>query len=433
MKIYKITIVLLLLALISVSCQNKSIEQVPPTIQVVTAIPTSEIIPNTETSPAGTAEIPLPTISPTVVEATVQNNTPVQFPDATQYSWKKFVSGLNKPLGMAAISDDSGRLLILEQEGVIRLIENGELKDSPFLDIRDRINIQGSEQGLLGIALAPDFIDSRIFYLNYTDLKGDTVIARYQAADDLNTAGHDSEQILLRQNQPYRNHNGGNLVFGPDGFLYAGLGDGGSGGDPQKNAQNTNTWLGKLLRIAVTDQTLYAIPSDNPYVNGGGKSELWAIGLRNPWRFSFDRLTGDLYIADVGQGSWEEIDFVPAGTPPGENFGWNYREGFHPFEGSAPENLVLTDPITEYGHDQGCSVTGGYVYRGQSLPEWNGVYIYGDYCSGTVWGTFQDPNGVWQVQIMFQTVENISSFGEDAKGEIYLIGYGGTLFKLEKN
>ena len=188
---------------------------------------------------------------------------------------------------MAAISDDSGRLLILEQEGVIRLIENGELKASPFLDIRDRINIQGSEQGLLGIALAPDFIDSRIFYLNYTDLKGDTVIARYQAADDLNTADHDSEQILLRQKQPYSNHNGGNLVFGPDGFLYAGLGDGGSGGDPQKNAQNTNTWLGKLLRIAVTDQTLYAIPSDNPYVNGGGKSEIWAIGLRNPWRFSF--------------------------------------------------------------------------------------------------------------------------------------------------
>ena len=282
MKSYKISILLLLLALISVSCQNKATEQNPTTIPIVTAIPTSEKIQSTETSPVNTTEVPLPTPSPTLIEATIQNNKPVQFPDATQYSWKKIVSGLNKPLGMAAISGDSGRLLILEQEGVIRLIENGDLKESPFLDIRDRINIQGSEQGLLGIALAPDFIDSRIFYLNYTDLIGDTVIARYQAADDLNTADHDSEQILLRQKQPYRNHNGGNLVFGPDGFLYAGLGDGGSGGDPQKNAQNTNTWLGKLLRIAVTDQTLYAIPSDNPYVNGGGKSEIWAIGLRNP-------------------------------------------------------------------------------------------------------------------------------------------------------
>ncbi len=197
MKNFKISILILLLALISVSCQKQQTELNPPTIPVVTAIPTSEKIQSTETSPVNTTEVPLSTSSPTVIEATIQNNRPVQFPDATQYFWKKIVSGLNKPLGMAAISDDSGRLLILEQEGVIRLIENGELKASPFLDIRDRINIQGSEQGLLGIALAPDFIDSRIFYLNYTDLNGDTVIARYQAADDLNTADHDSEQISI--------------------------------------------------------------------------------------------------------------------------------------------------------------------------------------------------------------------------------------------
>ena len=198
MNSYKISILLLLLALISVSCQNQPAEQNPSKIPIVTAIPTSEKIQNTETSPVSTTEIPLPTVSPTVIEATSQNNLPVQFPDATQYSWEKFVSGLNKPLGLAAISDDSGRLLILEQEGVIRLIENAELKETPFLDIRDRINIQGSEQGLLGIALAPDFIDSRIFYLNYTDLKGDTVIARYQAAVDLNTADHDSEQNSIK-------------------------------------------------------------------------------------------------------------------------------------------------------------------------------------------------------------------------------------------
>jgi glucose/arabinose dehydrogenase len=433
MRKYKTLIFLFSLALLSFGCQSNRTEQVPATIPVVTAIATEEKIQNTEASPVDATETATFSTTATVVETDIQNNKPEQFPDSTEYSWKQVVTKLTRPLGMAALSDDSGRLLILEQEGVIRLIDNEKLIDVPFLDIRDRINIQGSEQGLLGIALAPDFIDSGIFYINYTDLNGDSVIARYQAAEDLNTALPDSEKILISQKQPYQNHNGGNLAFGLDGFLYAGLGDGGSGGDPQKNAQNTNTWLGKILRIAVTDQSSYAIPSDNPYVNGGGKSEIWAIGLRNPWRFSFDRLTGDLYIADVGQGSWEEIDFLPAGTPPGENFGWNYREGKQSFEGSVPQNLVLIDPITEYGHDQGCSVTGGFVYRGPSLPEWNGVYFFGDYCSGTIWGTFQDSNGVWQVQTLFQTNENISSFGEDASGELYLIGYGGSLFKLSKN
>jgi len=327
----------------------------------------------------------------------------------------------------------SDRLIIyvLEQGGVIRVIENERIRNEPFLDISNKIRTQGSEQGLLGIALDPNFSINGLFYLNYSNRDGDTVIARYQANEGRYTAIPDSEQIILTQNQPYSNHNGGNLVFGPDGFLYIGLGDGGSGGDPELRSQNPETLLGKMLRISVQDQEMYAIPSDNPYQAGEGRAEIWAMGLRNPWRYSFDRLTGDLWIADVGQGNWEEINFTPAKAQPGLNYGWYYREGTHPFKGDPSNPSDLIDPVYEYDHSMGsCSVTGGFVYRGEQLPEWYGVYLFGDFCNGKVWGMLQTDDGQSLVESLFETGVNISSFGEDVFGELYLIAHNGTLYQL---
>ena len=413
-------------------CQSiQKLEQVP-TIQVATILP--EIISST-LIPVETKEIistvtkvqsaPDPTSPPVVL-------TVEEFPDPTSYSWNLFASGFSRPLGMAAIYDNSNILYVLEQEGVIRVVKDGILLSESFLDLRDRVGSRQNEQGLLGIALEPGYMENRHFYLNYTNKSGNTTISRFVANEGYLSANPASEQVILTQDQPYANHNGGNIVFGPDGFLYIGLGDGGSGGDPQGNAQNKDTLLGKMLRIAVSDQVGYAIPSDNPFANGGGRGEIWAIGLRNPWRYSFDRSTGDLYIADVGQGDWEEINFLPNTADPGANFGWDYREGSHPFEGTPPGTIEFIDPITEYDHSQGCSVTGGFVYRGQNFPEWNGIFLFGDYCSGNVWGLIPRSNGNWDSRLLFETQENISSFGEDFFGEIYLISHSGSIFKLEK-
>ncbi len=325
-------------------------------------------------------------------------------------------------------------MLVLEQPGTIRLIEGGALQSDPFLDIHDRVGSQGNEQGLLGIALHPNFAENGFFYVNYTDTNGDTVIARYQVTKEApNRVDPNSEKVLLQVDQPYQNHNGGSMVFGPDGKLYMGLGDGGSGGDPHGNGQSTNTLLGKLLRVDVDGGDPYAIPADNSFANGNGKPEIWALGLRNPWRFSFDRLTGDLYIADVGQNAWEEIDFYPAGSPGGANFGWNYREGAHEFSGTPPSGANLIDPVAEYGHAEGCSVTGGYVYRGEALPEFRGVYLYSDYCSGRVWGLLKAADGSWQTKVLFETGFNVSSFGQDLQGEVYLIDQSsGSVYQLQQ-
>ena len=231
---------------------------------------------------------------------------------------------------------------------------------------------------------------------------GATVVSRFQRAADGVHADPNSEQKLMVVEQPFANHNGGNLEFGPDGMLWIGLGDGGSGGDPNGNGQNPNQVLGKMLRIDVRGKDTYTIPADNPFANGGGSQEVWAIGLRNPWRYSFDRLTGDFYIADVGQNQYEEVDFLPAGSPGGANFGWNYREGMHEYKGNPPGGLSLTDPIFEYDHGQGCSITGGYVYRGSQLPEFYGIYLVGDYCTGNIWGLLRDANGNWGSQLLWQ-------------------------------
>jgi glucose/arabinose dehydrogenase len=320
---------------------------------------------------------------------------------------------------------------VVEKRGTVRVLKDGALLPTLYLDIRDRVGSQSSEQGLLGLAFHPRHAENGALFVNYTDVNGDTVIARFQVSEDTNQVDPNSETRLLQVRQPFRNHNGGAVVFGPDGMLYLGLGDGGSAGDPEGNGQSLDTHLGKILRLDVDGEEPYAIPADNPYASGGGLPEIWAYGLRNPWRIAFDRATGALYIADVGQNAWEEIDYQPAGAPGGVNYGWDYLEGTHPYEGSPPPDLELAPPVAEYSHDQGCSVSGGEVYRGDRLPEWAGIYLYGDYCSGLVWGLFRVESGGWESRRLFETGFTISSFGQDENGEVYLVDYSGGVYRLE--
>ncbi len=287
---------------------------------------------------------------------------------------------------------------------------------------------------MLSVAFHPDYKSNGFLYVDYTDLSGNTVIARFTAASDRNSADSSSFKKILGFQQPFPNHNGGQLAFGPDGMLWIGAGDGGSAGDPQGNGQNTNTLLGSILRIDVDHGDPYAIPADNPFANGsGGKPEVWAYGLRNPWRFSFDRVTHDLYIGDVGQSTWEEIDFVSSDLLPGLNFGWNRMEGTHCYPpGSSCDDSGLTLPVAEYSHaSSNCSVTGGYVYRGAQFPEIDGIYFFTDYCSGTIWALAHDASGNWTQAQVAQGKAGYSSFGEDGNGELYVTDLNnGTVYHL---
>jgi glucose/arabinose dehydrogenase len=374
------------------------------------------------------------TVSPTpspVPTRLVNESNLAQFPNPETFEWRLILSGLDQPVGLANAGDGSGRLFVIEQSGLIRVLRDNNLLAEPFLDISSQVSCCG-ERGLLDLAFHPEYNHNGFFFVNYTDINGNTVISRFTVSNEIDQANLSSEIKLLVVEQPFPNHNGGSLAFGPEGYLYIGLGDGGSGGDPLGNAQNTNVLLGKVLRLDVDQNEPYTIPADNPFVSGGGAPEVWITGLRNPWKFSFDRLTGDLFIGDVGQGSWEEIDFLPAENSGGVNFGWNYREGTHPYSTSEPsENIILTDPVAEYGRDQGYSVIGGVVYRGAELPEWQGIYLYGDYGSGFIWGLFHPADGSWQNKLLFQTDSRITSFGEDENGEIFYTGYNGGLYKLE--
>ena len=271
------------------------------------------------------------------------------------------------------------------------------------------------------------------FFVNYTDRQGDTVISRFVVSQDPAQADPSSKVVVLTVDQPAANHNGGQLAFGPDGFLYAGLGDGGRAGDPLGNGQNTQTLLGKMLRLDVDHGQPYTVPASNPFAGDlGFRPEIWATGLRNPWRFSFDRATGDLYIADVGQDEYEEIDYQPAGSRGGENYGWSIMEGLHCYpagEACDPAGLIL--PVAEYDHSQGCSVTGGYVYRGQQFPSLDGTYLFGDYCSGRIWGLARDGQGQWRMAEVGRANVEPSSFGEDESGELYLADLQGVqLYKI---
>lgn len=341
---------------------------------------------------------------------------------AVNIAVKLVATGLAAPVAITHAGDGSGRLFITLQSGQIVIYNGAQILATPFLDIRGLISA-GGEQGLLSAAFHPNYVGNGFFYVSYTDAAGDSVIARYSVSVDPNKADSASGVVLLTIAQPFTNHNGGQLQFGPDGYLYISIGDGGSGGDPQNNGQNLGTLLGKILRIDVDGGAPYAIPPDNPFVGtAGALNEIWAWGLRNPWRFSFDRLTGDLLIGDVGQSSWEEIDFQPANSAGGENYGWRLMEGNNCF--NPPTNCndgTLTLPILQYDHTLGrCSVTGGYRYRGSANPDLDKIYFYGDYCTGEIWGAQEDGMGGWTTTELLDTSFLISTFGEDEAGELYV-------------
>jgi glucose/arabinose dehydrogenase len=285
----------------------------------------------------------------------------------------------------------------------------------------------------LGVAFHPQYAQNGSFYVNYTNLDGDTVVAQYQVSADPNVADPGTGAVILFHEDPYPNHNGGNLVFGPDGYLWIGLGDGGAGGDPLGSGQNGTSLLGKMLRIDVNGAFPYAIPPDNPFVgNPNVLPEIWAFGLRNPWRYTFDRQTGDLWIGDVGQNSWEEVNFIPAGSGGGHNFGWNVAEGNHCFRSASCDLTPFVAPVAEYrtGPD-GCAVVSGYVYRGAAHPAMFGTYLYADECSARVWSLVRNAAGGWQNAELARSRANISSFGEDEAGELYVAGYNdGTIYRV---
>jgi glucose/arabinose dehydrogenase len=353
-------------------------------------------------------------------------------PSDLQLGLEVVASGLSSPLHLTAPAGDA-RLFVVEQPGRIRIVSNGQLLAAPFLDATARIS-GGGERGLLAVAFDPAYASNGFFYVNYTDRGGDTVVERYKVGSDPNRADPTSAKRILFVNQPFSNHNGGHLLFGPDGMLYIGMGDGGSGGDPQGNGQNRGVLLGKLLRIDVSRGDPYTIPSDNPFVGqSGARGEVWAYGLRNPWRMAFDRTERTLYIADVGQNAIEEVDAVPAASA-GLNYGWNRMEGAQCYGSSTCDRTGLTLPVLSYTHAGGaCSVTGGIVYRGGKLAEVQGHYFYADYCAGWV-KSFRYANGqatdqrTWEVG----NVGSVRSFGEDAAGEMYLLSSNGNVYRFVK-
>ncbi|HEX9457724.1 MAG TPA: PQQ-dependent sugar dehydrogenase [Thermoanaerobaculia bacterium] len=330
-------------------------------------------------------------------------------------------SGLNQPVALTHAGDT--RLFITQQVGTILIYDALGLRATPFLDIRSLV-LSGGERGLLSVAFHPLYRDNGFFFVYYTNRNGDNSIARYKVSPDPDGADPASGTILLTIPHPtFANHNGGQLQFGPDGYLYIGTGDGGSGGDPSNHAQDLTQLLGKLLRIDVDHGLPYTIPASNPFSGrSSARNEIWAYGLRNPWRFTFDRSTGDLWIGDVGQDTYEEIDLQPATSIGGENYGWRKMEGFHCYNPSTNcTDPSFTMPILEYSHAQGaCSITGGYRYRGTQIPSLKGAYLYGDYCSGSIW-TATQTNGVWISKTLFTTTIRISSFGEDVSGELYVL------------
>jgi glucose/arabinose dehydrogenase len=364
-------------------------------------------------SPAATttgAPVPTPTVSVTTI--------PWPPVIALEPAW----SGLRQPVLLTHAGDGSGRAFVVELPGTVRVIDGGKVLAKPFLDISARVST-GGERGLFSVAFPADYAKSGRFYVDYTNTDGDSVIARYRVfASDRNLADPASEQVIMTVKQPYANHNGGQLAFGLDGCLYIGFGDGGGSGDPQGNGQSRDTLLGKLLRIDVRGEGAYTIPKGNPFAGTARvRPEIWDLGLRNPWRFSFDTKTGDLYIADVGQNAWEEIDIESPGSG-GRNYGWNLYEGTHPYPpgSAATPPITFTMPVAEYGHDMGEAVTGGFVYRGARYPSLQGVYFYGDDASGRIWA-LAARDGVWKTEQVAKTRLAIAGFGQDESGELYVL------------
>jgi glucose/arabinose dehydrogenase len=395
--------------------------------------PTTSVTPSAAASTApGSASAsarPEPTASPPAVLPTG--------PDRLRL--ERVANGLVDPIGITSANDGSGRLFVNERGGRIRIIgPDGNLRAGAFADLGHRLTA-GGERGLLGVAFHPDFATNRRLFVHYSRAgDGATVVSELRASADLAIADPASERVLLTVAQPFSNHNGGQLAFGPDGYLYIGLGDGGSGGDPLGNGQNRNVLLGKILRIDVDaapqGRRAYALPADNPFGPQGtdpsaGLPEVWAFGLRNPWRFSFDASSGDLFIGDVGQGSWEEIDRQAADSRGGENYGWNAVEGRHCYQPGCEAGRYV-GPVAEYGHDLGCSVTGGYVYRGAAQPTLQGVYVFADYCSGILF-TLQADLRTSEPKRVLDSGLSVSSFGTDEDGELYLADIeGGAIYRV---
>jgi len=411
-----------------------------PGTPTATFTPTPTATPTLTPTPTSTpTRTPTATPPPTATAAPTASGSGVNLSALAPYvAYEAVASGFSRPTFLVHAGDGSGRLFVIEQGGLIRILQGTSILSTPFLDIRSRVNSTGSEQGLLGLAFHPNYPTNGVFFVDYTNAAGSIVISRFTVSSNPDAANAASEQILLTIPKPYANHNGGMLAFGPDGYLYAGTGDGGSGGDPGNNAQNLYSLLGKVLRLDVDSGSPYGIPSDNPFAGSSDpnvRKEIWGYGLRNPWRFSFDRTTDDLYIADVGQGSREEVDFQPASSTGGENYGWRVMEGslcYNPSSGCDTSGKVL--PVAEYDHGSsgGCSVSGGYVYRGSDYAAMQGVYFYGDYCSGRVWGLVKTGPSTWSSALLTDTAYSISSFGEDESGELYLLDYAsGTIYRVE--
>lgn len=382
---------------------------------------------------AGCASEDSPTTPPSSEPPTsCAAGTPV--PGTPNLSTVLVTRGLSDPLDLQSPAGDRARLFVVEQAGRIRIVRSGAVVSTPFLDIVGRVG-SGGERGLLGLAFHPQYAQNGRFFVNYTDRNGDTHISEFRVSSNADVADPNSERQLLFVRQPFPNHNGGGLAFGNDGLLYMGLGDGGSGGDPQGNGQSLTTLLGKVLRIDVNQGSPYGIPADNPFASRTGAREVWSYGLRNPWRIAFDRATGDLYIGDVGQSAREEVNVGLASRRGGENWGWNVMEGtrcFRPASGCNTAGLEL--PVVEYDHGAGCSITGGVVYRGCRLPGYAGTYFYADYCSAIV-RSFRMEGGRaidqrdW-TSTLGRGLDGPTSFGVDADGEVYIVDGDGEIYRI---
>lgn len=371
-------------------------------------------------------------------------------PAAGSIKLTEIASNFNRPVYLTHAGDGSNRLFVVEQKGKIWILDDGERVAQPFLDVSELISPKTAETdlieiGLLSMAFHPDFVSNGIFFVSYTDLLRDNVVAKYRVSEsDSSLADPDEYEVIFWLDQPHEYHNGGLIKFGPDGYLYIAIGDGGLAYDPLGSGQNLETLLGAILRIDVVDiegGQPYAIPPDNPFaVDPNAQDEIWAYGLRNVWRFSFDRLTGDMFIADVGQDRWEEVNFQPAYSPGGENYGWNIWEGNNMPTAYIWEDNNITEenapnhvsPIFEYAHNLGCAVIGGYVYRGEAAPDLQGAYIFGDHCSGRIWASWRVADMNWQTREIMNTDLAISSFGEDEANELYVIDLAGSLYRFDR-
>lgn len=390
--------------------------------------------PATTANPAQTQAAATPISTPGTPTTTATPTGTAPAPEPAQVALQRVASGFQRPTFVTHAGDGSGRLFVLEKAGRIRIVTPEGVQRAPFLDMTAAVESSGNEQGLLGLAFHPDYATNGRFFVAYTASgNGANSVAEYRVSADPGRADPESRRVLLAIPDRFSNHNGGMLAFGPDGYLYITTGDGGGAGDPDRTAQDTGSLLGKILRIDVDGREPYAIPPDNPFaVTAGARPEIWAYGLRNPWRASFDRETGDLWIADVGQDAYEEVNFQSATSPGGENYGWSVAEGnacFRPPWGC--DTTGFTPPVYDYGRDDGCSITGGYVYRGAAHPALRGHYVFTDYCQPALRALVPDGAGGWTHHVIGQTNGAVSSFGEDEAGELYAVGdRDGTLYRL---